>query len=76
MEDHGDNLRMVVVAAGIEIALYFSNKLQGFRMGEMESETVQWLSGFVPMLLIGPLVWIWKLADKDFKKIQLYVLLS
>ncbi|KAF8530066.1 hypothetical protein BU17DRAFT_78609 [Hysterangium stoloniferum] len=69
-------ISMLVIGVGIEVALLLSNKLHGFSTGDMTTETVQWLSAFIPTLAIGPIVWVWKKVDRDFKKLQPYVNMS
>ncbi|KIJ47903.1 hypothetical protein M422DRAFT_778028 [Sphaerobolus stellatus SS14] len=68
---------MVLLAIGIEVATFFSQKNHGFKTGNrLSTDTVQWLSGFLPTLLVAPLVWMWRGVDNGFKRLQPYVNMS
>lgn len=75
----GIALLMICLGVGLEIALRLSDKSQGFSVPAKNVFTfvsTQFLTSFIPTLLVVPLAYFWAVADWMIRWYQPYVTLS
>jgi len=66
---------LVLAAIGLEIALYFSNKNQGFPSGQTprQNQVLHYVYTLPPVIISAMVVAMWAWTDSEIKKIQPYV---